>query len=142
MNAPLKGKAEMQRRLERMGERMPNQVERALYLEAELIMTDSKQRYVPVDLGTLRSSGHVQRPVRNGREISVSMVYGGPAAAYALAIHEHPSDASPPSWRGKPTLDFSVPGTGTKYLERPMNAALNGMAERIARRIDIDGLVR
>ena len=74
----------------------------AIKVEAELIMTDSKQNYVPVDKGTLRQSGTVGDPVRNEDEITISMGYGGAAAAYATALHEHPSESSPPTWEGKP----------------------------------------
>jgi len=61
---------------------------KALYEEAEMIMTDSKENYVPVQTGNLKSSGHVQLPVISGSQVSVTMGYGGPAAKYALAVHE------------------------------------------------------
>lgn len=108
----------------------------AIKVEAELIMTDSKQNYVPVDKGTLRQSGVVGDPVRNGDEISISMGYGGAAASYALSLHEHPSESSPPTWEGK-ALTFTKPGTGPKYLEQPLMKAVDGMAERLASRIKL-----
>lgn len=95
-----------------------------MFREAEAIMA-AADPLIPVapDGGTLKASGHVQLPVIDGNEVSVTMGFGGAASAYALAIHEHPSAASPPSWSGK-ELHFSVPGTGSKFLERPFLAAV------------------
>jgi hypothetical protein len=109
----------------------------ALYVEAELIKTRSQKEFVPVDLGPLRSSGHVQPPRRKGREIEVTIAFGGVSAPYALAIHEHPSQYSPPSWRGKSEgeINWSPKGRGPKYLEKPLNEALKDMDARLARRL-------
>jgi hypothetical protein len=130
----LRGAKTMQRKLETMARRFPDRVAGALRIEAELVMTRSKREFVPVDLGVLRSSGHVRDPERQGKEVSVTMAYGGAAAAYATAVHEHPSGSSPPSWQGK-TVHFSPDGRGPKYLERPMREAIPGMAERMAARL-------
>lgn len=105
----------------------------SLRIEAEMVMTDSKENYVPVDLGTLRSSGFVEPVEYDGGKFSVKLVYGGAAAPYALAVHEHPSEHSPPSWSGN--VHFSPPGRGPKYLERPMLVAISGMERRIGDRL-------
>lgn len=110
----------------------------ALKIEAEKIMTDSKQNYVPVDKGTLRNSGVVGDPVKDGDTILISIGYGGAAAAYATALHEFPSESSPPTWEGK-ALTFTKPGTGPKYLERPLMKAVDGMTERLADRLKLKG---
>jgi hypothetical protein len=131
----IKGTKAMQRKIERIARDFPNKVEQLLRIEAELVMTDSKKNFVPVDLGTLRSSGHVGDVERSGRDLSVTLDYGGAAAPYALAVHEHPSASSPPSWEGKAVTDisnWSVDGRGPKYLERPLMSAVAGMARRIA----------
>lgn len=95
---------------------------RALYRRAEMVMTDSKNNFVPVEFSTLRNSGMVHFPEVKGTTVSVMLSYGGAAQAYALAIHEHPSKHSPPSWKGV-TVRFHPAGRGPKYLERPlMNA--------------------
>lgn len=92
----------------------------ALYLEAELIMTDSKQNYVPVDTGTLRNSGTVTKPEIKGNNVSVVLGYGGPAAPYATKIHE-----APKNWgQGK-----------NKYLQKPLNKAERGMVTRLAKTV-------
>ena len=94
-------------------------VARGLFKEGEGIMTISKQAYVPVDTGTLRASGFVDRPIRRGTKILVMLGYGGPAAPYAIFVHED-MDA------------FHVVGQA-KYLEVPFRRARRGMAKRLAR---------
>jgi len=59
----------------------------AMYIEAERVMTESKL-HVPVDTGTLRSTGFVEKPTINNNIILVKMGYGGPAAPYAKAVHD------------------------------------------------------
>src|SRR3990167_4442938 len=61
---------------------------RALRSVGEVWMTEAKKR-TPVDTGTLRSSGHVQGPTVRGNEITVRLVFGGPAASYAATVHEN-----------------------------------------------------
>lgn len=109
----------------------------AIYLEGQTIMTRSKREFVPVDLGTLRGSGHVEQPEYSGHKAEVTLGYGGPAAAYALAVHEHPSVHSPPSWQGKTAeqINWNVAGSGPKYLETPVVEANIGLGQRLARRI-------
>lgn len=124
----------MEQKLRRMAAQFPSKVKRALRIEAELIKTDSQQNYVPVDLGTLRSSAQVSDAEIRGRDVEVSISYGGAASDYAAAVHEHVSEHSPPSWQGT-DVQFSPQGRGPKYLERPLMAAVRGMDGRIAARI-------
>lgn len=149
-----KGIEKMSGKLKKIAANHPDRVAAALRIEGELIMTDSKRNYVPVDLGVLRSSGHVGPVTRGGkmgREMSITLSYGGAASAYALAVHEHPSPHSPPSWRkgklggkgGGRTgvrlggVVFNPRGRGPKYLEKPLKKALRGMAARVAKRIKL-----
>lgn len=111
----------------------------ALYRQAQLIMADSKEHYVPVDLGPLQSSGKVHPPTYFGRTVSVELSYGDAAAAYALAIHEHPSKHSPPSWQGV-SVKFSPSGTGPKYLEKPLMAAIPTLPQALARDLNLEKL--
>ncbi len=108
----------------------------ALYAEAEIEMAEAKRR-TPVDTGTLRNSGHVQPPVKDGNSTSVVLGFGGPAGAYALAVHEHPSEFSPPSWSGygADDIQWSVPGTGPKFLESTLLEAAPYLGQRIATRV-------
>lgn len=95
-------------------------LEKALYLEAELIMTTSKRDYVPVVSGNLRNSGTVKRPVRSGDKIEIELGYGGSAAPYAAIVHEYPKNVG----QGK-----------NKYLSQPLNVSAKNMAARIAKHI-------
>ena len=135
------GEKALQARLRAIAIKVPAKVGAALFQEAEEIMTVSKRDHVPVapDGGTLRGSGFVNPPEFGlGGDISVTLGFGGPAAPYAEAIHEHPSGASPPTWEGK-TLDFHLGGDRTKYLERPLLKAVPGMGRRIAKSVGLGG---
>lgn len=111
-------------------------VDSALYEKGEHIMGRSKSEFVPVDLGNLMNDGFVNPTERKGYVISVTMGYGGSADAYAVAVHEHPSEHSPPSWQGK-EVTFNPSGRGPKYLERPLLEEERGLAEWIAKRIEV-----
>lgn len=137
MSFELKGVKAMQRKLKRIADKTPDRMKAALRIEAELIMAKSKQEHVPVDLGTLRSSGFVNDAERKGKTVSVTMGYGGAASSYALSVHEAPSKHDPPSWKGK-DVQFSPEGRGAKYLETPLYEALEGMDKRIADRLDLE----
>lgn len=72
--------------LERKMKEVPEKGLRAI---GEEIITDVKAsrsgKGVPVDTGTLRSSGTVEGPKSDG---TVVLAFGGPAAPYAIAQHE------------------------------------------------------
>lgn len=132
----LSGVDKMAKVLNGISKRYPDLVSRALYIRASEVMKRSKNEFVPVDLGVLRASGTVHPPERKGREVSIAMSYGGAADPYAIAVHEHLSEFSPPSWVAKEArgeaVEFHPEGRGPKYLERPLMEAVPGMAEQIA----------
>lgn len=111
-----------------LGQRALQAIGQALYEEAELIMGDSKERYVPVKTTALRESGHVDLPKMRGRRVEVTMGFGGPAAPYALYVHEdltkRHGSALPPPWGPKPAEQTA------KYLEIPFLQALPGISQR------------
>lgn len=123
------------KRLNAIADRLPKDTAKAVRYEVEKIGT-AADRIVPVDLGTLRASKTITGPTIKGNEIECIIGYGGAAAAYAVAVHETPSEHDPPSWEGT-NVDFKVKGTGRKFLETPLRAALPGMPERIAERIKL-----
>lgn len=95
---------------------------RALYEEANRIFNLS-QALVPVDTGTLRSSGQVALPEQSSRGTSVTIGYGGAASGYAVYVHER--------------LDLNHPNGGqAKFLEEPVMAAVDGIAARLADTLD------
>ena len=142
----LEGVDKLARALKKWGEAGFASLERALYREAEQIMAKSK-RLCPVDTGALRSTGHVQLPVRTGDKVTVVMGYGGVAGAgegltattskkvyrskktprlvhageyvgYAVWVHEN--------------LNAFHPVGQAKYLEEPYVDAIRGMPQRLA----------
>lgn len=137
----VKGDKEMLRKLKSLQNKFPDEIKIALRIEAERVMKDSKQNFVPVESGVLRSTGFVADPYRKGDDVSVSLSYGGAAAPYATALHEHPSESSPPTWEGK-ALVFTKEGTGPKYLETPLKNAIPGMADRMAKTLELSKLVK
>lgn len=95
---------------------------RALRSEANAAFNES-QRQVPVATGALRASGEVDGPNYLGNsELEVTIGYGGAAGPYALIVHEN--------------LEAHHPVGKAKYLEDPVNEQIDGMAERIASRVD------
>lgn len=120
--------------LEKFCEQATKSLGRQLYLEAEGIMAQSKE-LVPVDTGTLRSSGYVAPPVQDMTVLRVELGYGGPAAkinpktgqsadGYALYVHEN--------------LEAHHPHGMAKYLEVPFDHAKRGMTTRIAHGMKAD----
>jgi hypothetical protein len=136
------GGAKFQARMARIARTFhDDEVANGLYRWAEGVMGMSKAEYVPVDLGNLSSTGHVEPPERSGRKVRVRLVYGGPAAPYALAVHEHPSRHSPPSWRGV-AVTFNPAGRGPKYLERPLMLKVRTARSELAELIRLDRAAR
>lgn len=88
-----------------------------LYAEATGIVEQAKG-LVPVDTGTLRSSGYVSEPERIGDKVRVEMGFGGAAAPYAVIVHED--------------LDAFHKVGEALFLGQPFAWAQTGMADRIA----------
>ncbi len=121
MTLKIKGFNKFARQLKKMGVDATKVVESTLYEEAEKIIGEAKEKHVPVDLGALRSSGFVEDPKTKGRRTSVRLGFGGPAAKYALIVHE----------------DMKAAHTvgSAKYLKIPYDKAQKGMSGRLARRL-------
>lgn len=111
------GFRELKKALKAQGQRAEKSLAAALYAEGERIMAEAK-RLCPVDTGTLRSTGHVQKPVIRRGSIEVTLGFGGPAAPYAVYVHEN--------------LNVHHTVGQAKYLEKPLNDAARGFAERLA----------
>lgn len=112
----IEGLEAMKVALQKTTERSINAARAAVYLEMNNIMADALPS-TPKDTGALRSSGYVTLPE------STPMVeggFGGPAADYAVTVHE---DLSPKNW----TTD----GTGPKYLEHAIDQRRGGMEQNL-----------
>jgi hypothetical protein len=113
----------MREKLKRLAQRFPDEIARALYQETQVEATEVKRR-TPVKYGPLRGSIHVVGPIREGRIIYTLIVAGGPAAPYAIFVHEDP-DA------------FHKVGQW-KYLESVIRESRSSMAVRVGKRIDLN----
>ena len=117
----VRGQKQVQAELKRLGRKANKALARALFIEGELVMSGAK-KLVPVDTGALRSTGHVNIPLARAGVVLVTLGFGGPAAPYAIRVHE----------------DLEArhePPTQAKYLEIPALAAQAGMARRMASRL-------
>jgi hypothetical protein len=122
-------------------EKIKKEVSAALFDFADNEVMPASYEVVPVDTGNLMSTGHTDQPVEDGDTITVSFGYGGPAAGYALYVHEelNPSQGSvDPNWSwakaaaaGK-SIQWTRPGSGPKYLERPFNDRVKSLPGKIA----------
>lgn len=140
MEFTLVGKEDVLRVLIKLEAEIGKKIEQAILIEAEQIATSAKANYVPVDFGVLKNSIHVSGVERIGKDVRAHIVAGGPAIDYAVVIHEYP-DFQPPSWVGV-KVKFSPSGRGPKYIWRPAVKAVAGMAGRIGKALDIEGMVR
>lgn len=102
----------------------------ALYQFGEGVMTAAKL-LCPVDLGTLRSSGHVQLPRFEDGDVLVTLGFGGAAAGYAAIVHEN-LRAQHPVGQAKylevPMLQFAP--KLSPFVATAIKGALNGNAAR------------
>jgi hypothetical protein len=117
----LEGDLELQNVLRVAKEQSPLAVAQAIWEEANLIFARS-QTLVPVDTGALRGSGGVSSPQRGTNGYFVDIYYGGPAAPYALYVHEIIGN-------------YHNPPTQAKYLEEPLVQAIPEIQNNISRRI-------
>lgn len=127
------GASQMAAKLREIAKKFPDRVKSALYVEAQIEMTEAKRRTpvwnpdvkVPKGVvpGALRASGRVELPKRAGRNIYVVLAFGGPALVYAIYVHENP-DA------------YHKIGQW-KFLESVLMESRAHMAARIAARVHL-----
>lgn len=107
-------------KLRSLGPKAFQEAKRVIYQKAEVIAGKAKEE-VPVDTGALRSSIHVE--LDEGPEsVSASIVAGGPAAEYAVYVHED--------------LTARHPVGGPKFIERPVLEVAPTIAPAILKAID------
>ena len=115
------GDKELVNALQAGKEQTPRAIAMAIYEEANVIFARS-QVLVPVDTGILRGSGGVSSPQQGDKGYFVDIFYGGPAAPYALYVHEIIGN-------------YHNPPTQAKYLEQPVMEAMSTIQENIKGRI-------
>lgn len=102
------------------GRNLQTKLARALRAEAEIEMTEAKRR-TPVKTGALRASGHVEGPIWERDDLYVRLVFGGPAAPYAVRVHED--------------LEAFHRVGQAKFLESTLMESVPYLARRVAERI-------
>lgn len=121
--ASMSGGDAMRQRLARIRTQFPNAVAEALFQEAQIELTEVKRR-TPVDKGTLRASEHIIGPIIRGKSIYVLIAAGGPAAPYAIYVHEN--------------LDAFHKVGQAKYIESVILESRPYMAARVAKRMQLN----
>ena len=117
----LEGLDDLQKVLKNLKDQSGEVMGQALYEEANVIFANS-QVLVPVDTGVLRGSGGVSAPQMGTRGYFVDIFYGGPAAPYALIVHEIIGN-------------YHNPPTQAKYLERPLMDRVPAIQQNLSKRI-------
>lgn len=94
--------------------------------ELEVELTEARYR-TPVATGALRASGYVAEPQITERQIDIEIGFGGPAAPYALYVHEN--------------LSAHHKVGQAKFLESVLMESAPFMAARIAERVRLSELL-
>ena len=120
--------AKVAKKLKKVEKEIPIEMAAALYQEA-LVITGVSMGRTPVDTTALRDSHEVSDPRWKGKMLHVDIKVGGPAASYAVAVHERTDARHQPPY-----------GTGgqAKFLESAVLEAQPQLAKRIAKRIDLN----
>lgn len=162
----IRGTKQLINQLRKAGQFAPQALAQGMNVEAEEIVTAAKQALnagypaptAGLDIGTLSASGHaIPAQVTATYEIVARVAFGGPAAPYALYLHEGTGPMvgrpqfEPPvdkfyDWaqrqlgdRSKASIIATTVGSRglrpRKYLEIPWKARTRGMSGRLARTI-------
>ena len=116
-SAKIKGDREVLRRLAAIERRIPRAIDNALHEEALGLEAESAPitPVADVDGGNLRRSSQVKQ-IRQGYSV-------GYYTDYAIYVHEMTD----------PGVNWSTPGTGPKYLQKPFEKRLRTMRGRMRR---------
>ena len=117
----LEGAQELRRMLEVSGKDAGKIVGQVILEEANMIFAKA-MILTPIDTGALRGSGGVSAPMNMPQGIGVDIFFGGPAAPYAMYVHEILGN-------------YHNPPTQAKYLEQPFMERLPEIQQNMARRI-------
>ena len=117
----LEGAQELRNMLEVSGKDAGRIVGQVIKEEAETIFGKALI-LTPIDTGALRGSGGVSAPINTPQGIAIDIFFGGPAAPYALFVHEIMY------------YQHNAP-TQAKYLEQPFMERLPNIQQNMARRI-------
>ena len=108
------------RNFDKVIDKMEKRAEKVVYEVAADLLNESN-KLTPFDKGNLRKSGKA-RMIQRGRRPIARVSYGDGRVGYAAAVHEI-------------NKNYKEPGTGWKYLERPLKQNYNKYIKDIRRRI-------
>ena len=128
MDQAAKTAEDVARNLRKMGEAGVEMVEQALYQRGQELMRMMKP-LTPLRDGALRRSAYGILPRREKGGVVVEVGFDGRSAPYALFVHEMPT-----------STNWSEPGTGPKFLERPFDELSKRLASDVAN--DIAAMMR
>lgn len=116
-SAKITGDKELADRLAKINDKMPKAIDDALHEEAMGLEAESAPLTPVADIagGTLRRSSQIKR-IPTGYSV-------GYYTKYAIYVHEMVGAA----------INWSTPGTGAKYLQKPFEKRLKGMTDRLRR---------
>lgn len=125
------GDKEIIERMKAIARGNPKVLAAALYTEAELLMTKSKEE-IPVDTGSAKNSAYVEEPKISTNRVSIEFGYGGvatkinpksgkPTTAYLIKIHED--------------MDINHPVGKAKFLEDPVKMWRPELVLKLAQRV-------
>jgi hypothetical protein len=117
----LEGAQELRNMLELSGKDAGKIVGQVILEEANMIFAKAMV-LTPIDTGALRGSGGVSAPMNLPQGIGVDIFFGGPAAPYAIYVHEILGN-------------YHNPPTQAKYLEQPFMERLPEIQQNMVRRI-------
>lgn len=117
----LEGAQELRNMLELSGKDAGKIVGQVILEEANMIFAKAMV-LTPIDTGALRGSGGVSAPMNLPQGIGVDIFFGGPAAPYAMYVHEILGN-------------YHNPPTQAKYLEQPFMERLPEIQQNMVRRI-------
>jgi hypothetical protein len=117
----IEGAQELRKMLEVSGKDAGLIVGQVILEEANMIFARA-MILTPIDTGALRGSGGVSAPMNTPQGIGVDIFFGGPAAPYALYVHEIMY------------YRHNAP-TQAKFLEQPFMERLPAIQQNMARRI-------
>lgn len=112
------------RGLKQLGTNAPKAIGRAMRGWGEITRTVAV-RITPKDLGALRNSIFVKQD-EDGSTQRITIGAGGGSAPYAVHVHENL----------KSTVKWKTPGTGPKYIERPVRERMPKLDGDISRELD------
>lgn len=135
----LAGLKELSERVKKLPDVARPEAAKALYQFAREKVEAVAIDRAPMMDGILRGTIETLPPKVDGKKVEVSVVAGGPSAPYAIAVHEHLSEHSPPTWQKAEEngdgVHFQV--GGPKYLESALNDAVPALGQDVAKRFEI-----